>query len=342
MARDITPINTGGGPSFPLASADGRPYNSRVEDELIFNEGEHPKNYQFVGFRPGFPLQASELNEIQEHYQLQLTLTINMMNNWITSGAGAMWAGRNSSYPGDGLPSGNSHFNINLPYDTGIGVGGDNGHTQQIAISGPGWRGATPLYPFSSPYSGSGSRHPIDIEFLNTSGNLKFTFNQGWWCVELPEINPSNTSNPDKEISGLKHWIWIESTLGGQIPDPLFQFQIPVTNYADRDIDIPVGLVLQSIYYRCCTDTNDPTTPCDPDLGDNAAGFSNPVACGASRYAVNAIGASLPSETNWPGGPSSGWNDAGQREWKKLSLVCKVNPFKKTVRYMNNILLYRW
>lgn len=336
-ARNVTPIRTGGSPSFPLANADGRPYNSRAEEEIIFNEGEKPKNYQFVGFRPGFPLQASELNEIQEHSQMQLTLTINMMNNWITSGAGPLWAGANESNPGDGDSEGAN----NLVYNTGIGVGGQGsqgGHTLQTAISGPGWRGATPLYPFDSPYSGSGSDKLVNAELLS-NGNLKLTFGQGWWCVELPQKNPS-TGDPSKEISGLKHWIWIESSLGGQTPDPAFQVQMPVMGGNPPDIDIPVGFVMQSMFYRCCTDTNDPTTPCDPDLGDNAAGFSNPVACGASRYAVNAIGASFPNTSNWPA--NSTWSNAGRDEYRKLSLVCKVNPFRKTVRYMNNILFYQW
>jgi len=338
MPRDITPIKTSGNPSFPLASGLNTPYNSRVEDELIFDTGETPKNYQFIGFRPGFPLQASELNEIQEHYQLQLTLTINMMNNWITSGAGPLWAGSNQSHPGDGVPSGN----VSLPYNTGIGIGGidGGGHDSNLAISGPGWRGATPLYPFASPYSGSDSRNPVDVELLS-NGHLKITITPGWWCVELPQQNPSST-DPNNQISGLKHWIWIESSLGGFTPDPSFQIDVDVSgSIADRDIEIPVGLEMQSLYYRCCTETTDPSTPCDPDLGDNAAGFANPVACGGSRYAINAIGASVPSQNNWPT-DGSGWNQNGIDEWKGLSLICTINPKLKTIRYMNNILLYKW
>ena len=76
MARNIEPLKVGGdgnNPSFPLTPS---PFNSRVESELSFAGGggaNSPKNYQFVAYRPGFPLQASELNEIQEHFQMQMT-----------------------------------------------------------------------------------------------------------------------------------------------------------------------------------------------------------------------------------------------------------------------------
>lgn len=56
------------------------PFNSRVEtSELILSDH---KNYGLVGFRPGFPLQASELNEIQEIMLLNNSLTSTMQSLW--------------------------------------------------------------------------------------------------------------------------------------------------------------------------------------------------------------------------------------------------------------------
>ena len=52
--------------NLPLTAT---PFKSRVESNLNF-----AKNYYAVAFKPGFPLQASELNEIQEIFYVQQTL----------------------------------------------------------------------------------------------------------------------------------------------------------------------------------------------------------------------------------------------------------------------------
>jgi hypothetical protein len=58
-----TPFST----NLPLTPT---PFKSRVESNLNFD-----KNYYAVAFKPGFPLQASELNEIQEIFYVQQTLS---------------------------------------------------------------------------------------------------------------------------------------------------------------------------------------------------------------------------------------------------------------------------
>tara|TARA_Y100000310_G_C20614006_1_gene779586 strand:+ start:288 stop:1325 length:1038 start_codon:yes stop_codon:yes gene_type:complete len=337
----ILPFRIGGDPSFPLAPTLGRPFNSRVESELDFEGGVTPKNYQFVAFRPGWPLQASELNEMQEHFQMQLTLSIAMMNNWITSSAGPMWGGSNQRQPGDGDVGYSG-----IP-NTGLGVGGSGTgtHTQSVAISGPGWRGSTPLHPFSSPYSGiagGGALQPVTVENMVTQQAIRLQFNSGWWLVELPPNNPDSGEYGD-ETSGLKHWVYLDTTTDGSSPSDAFQVDIPYTGAWNRDVWVPVGLNLASSYYRCCTENDDPLTPCDPELGDNAAGFSNDRACGADRYSIGAIGATTPSTNDWPDSESD-WGTTTNPDgaWREMSLVCKVNPYRKEVRYMNNIILYTW
>jgi len=47
------------------------PYNSRINSEY----GSEDKNYYLIGFNPGYALQASELNELQELFFLNQTLT---------------------------------------------------------------------------------------------------------------------------------------------------------------------------------------------------------------------------------------------------------------------------
>jgi hypothetical protein len=340
MARNIEPLKSGGQPSLPLSH---EPFNSRVESEISFEggDGTKPKNYQSVAFRPGFPLQASELNEIQEHYQMQMTLSLNMMNNWITSGAGPMWYGNHASLPGDGVGIGDVADGTIA--NTGIGIGGAGdagGHNEQFAISGPGWRGATPLWPFICPYVPTPGSIGAELVKISMSGNvLTVQFNSGWYLVDLPLINPDSGDTPlYNGISGLKHWVYLDTSFAGNVTDAQYTVSLNLDNYDDIDIDIPVGLNISTSYVDChCTETGN----CDEDLGDNAAGYSNPVACGASRYAVNVVGVDSVSKDNWPSS-SGAWDSSAITQFNKLSLVCKVNPSRKTVRYMNNIILHSW
>jgi hypothetical protein len=93
------------GSDFPLS---GSPYWSRTSYFEINQFPSEPKNYVFVGFKPGLPLQASELNEIQERAALENTLTSTMISSW-------------------------PHSVPNLP--------------EGVILYGPGWKGTTPLYP---------------------------------------------------------------------------------------------------------------------------------------------------------------------------------------------------
>lgn len=91
------PFNSG----FPLAP---NPFRSRIQTQI-----ENVKNYYAIAFKPGYPLQASELNEMQEIFYTQQTLTQTMMNTW-------------------------------LSYDVLSSLGG-------LSVLGPGWEGCTPLFP---------------------------------------------------------------------------------------------------------------------------------------------------------------------------------------------------
>lgn len=64
----------------PLASA---PYYSRISSNL---GSATPVNYFMVAFNPGYALQASELNEVQEYFFLNQTLTQRMNSNWTKNG----------------------------------------------------------------------------------------------------------------------------------------------------------------------------------------------------------------------------------------------------------------
>lgn len=77
---------------FPLSSP---PYNSRIELSEVL--GETSKNYVMLGFRPGFPLQASELNEMQEIFYLNSSLYTTMNYYWKDNLPG--WLGSFPLYP---------------------------------------------------------------------------------------------------------------------------------------------------------------------------------------------------------------------------------------------------
>ena len=65
------------GTNLPLTSA---PYYSRVGNN--YNGSGTTKNYYILGFNPGYALQASEFNEVQENFFLNLNLTQRMNANW--------------------------------------------------------------------------------------------------------------------------------------------------------------------------------------------------------------------------------------------------------------------
>lgn len=61
------------------------PYNSRVTNQLNAT-GANVKNYYMIAFTPGYALQASELNEIQELFYLHESLTNRMYSLWTDAG----------------------------------------------------------------------------------------------------------------------------------------------------------------------------------------------------------------------------------------------------------------
>ena len=92
--------------NLPLTQS---PYFSRLFSQYFSTNTALRKNYVGLGFKPGYALQASELNEVQEMMQVHSTLTTTMISNWVNSLV---------LNPADGIP-----------------------------VYGPGWNGTTPLTP---------------------------------------------------------------------------------------------------------------------------------------------------------------------------------------------------
>lgn len=110
------------GSEFPLS---GNPYWSRVTLSQL--KGITFKNYCFLAFKPGLPLQASELNEIQEINSMNQTLTNVMNSSWMSSVTGPnvqgpAWNGTTPLYP---------HYdNLNTTTNL-VGITGDVVHIRQ-------------------------------------------------------------------------------------------------------------------------------------------------------------------------------------------------------------------
>ncbi len=338
--RNKQPFYSGGNPSFPLSPS---PYFSRAEDQRVAFDGgtdfDRVKNYQSIAFRPGFSLQASELNEIQEHFQMQLTLSIAMMNNWICSGGGFMWNGANTDSPG-GVGGGTDNFS----YPTSIGEGGGyNGttpfHDSNYQVTAPGWRGTTPLYPYANPYvpqSGDINHGPggrlVEAQLLSggQGQTVRINFYSGWY---LTEIRLPDTGGDMTGMSGLKHWVYLDTDTDSTYSQT-YSVDVPVNT--NSNFDTVVGLVVTSNYVGC-EQTPDPINDqFDETLADNAAGFPNPASCGASRYSVNFSSAAA----SYPSGNSQDIYTEADRD--QISLCVKINPLQRTVRYMNNQVLFAW
>ena len=112
MPRNIFPFKiTDDEPRTPLSVS---PYNSRVVDHML-DSFDDAKNYKYVAFRPGYPLQAAELNEIQEYFYLEFSIIAFITNAW-------------NAY--SGTPA--AQFE----------------ETDLQSYAGPFWDGATPIVPY--------------------------------------------------------------------------------------------------------------------------------------------------------------------------------------------------
>jgi len=290
----------------------GTPYRSRTHDHEINPSSTQapqlgsPSNYVLSGFRPGFPLQAAELNEIQDRFYLQQTLTITMMHNWITSSVSSLW---------DNLVPGSDQ---NLDASTrGLGEGEAAG-LGNTAISAPGWRGVCPLYPFaiSDPnYGGTeGTWASRQVSVTDTGGNISIKFNPGWYLTELYDVD---TTDPDYR-NGLKYWIQ---------SDEEFNITVPKGGSGTTTVGLNTAYeVVSSCQDEICNGWENPNGATDISLNDEAEGGTyNINTGGADRYRVYFTDA-FSSSLGTPGfGP-----------------VLKINHTTNEVRYMNNLLILKW
>lgn len=316
--NEMLPFNYSGSGS-PLEDS---PYYSRtVTHQLhprmdIPQEGL-PSNYVLLGFRPGFPLQAAELNEMQENFFLQQTLTCSMNHNWITSTTPTTWSrGDNITLP-NGLNAIGNGNSVELD---------DEIISDDFAVMGPGWKGATPLFPFNNPdpdaWSGSesyldpsGAQQHRLIEITETESQLNVIFNKGWYLVELRK---DQTGTVPGLQDGFKYWSFLDRDieLNG----------LPKGN----DAPYSVGFYMNIESVNACQESSGCAGyPYDDSLNDSSGGQPNVNTGGADRIRIKftqAVSSNFQSDNID----------------KNISNTFYVIPDRGEVRYMNNLLLHRW
>lgn len=140
----------------PLKNA---PYFSRIADTNLVDSNVNV-NYPILAFKPGNALQASELNEVQENFYVQKTLSDKLLQNWWKTGT-----------------------NISL-----------TGNPVEV-LYGPGWDGAVPVSPLQLAYYDSppfffyftvGAGFGTRQWFLVTDPVTKFKF---WSAIDVSGIS---------------------------------------------------------------------------------------------------------------------------------------------------------
>lgn len=123
--------------TFPLSSS---PYLSRITSNF---DNTVNKNYVLSGFRPGYGLQASELNEIQELFYLNQNLSNRCIHNWGKVYSGAQFPFWNGATPLDPTQvftsSGSGSIIVTIPNSLWIYLidGGSNGTGSGYWVKNP-------------------------------------------------------------------------------------------------------------------------------------------------------------------------------------------------------------
>lgn len=211
---------------FPMTDV---PYGSRLASQIALprSERQNTKNYHLLGFAPQRALQAEDLNEVQERFMVNNTLTQQMWSNWNSfntmeiSEFGPGWFGTTPMYPH--IWKSNIRYLDEFIYSDGNvddiiyetpknlisiehrywneSVGGPAfvGHYEVQLKLNPGWYYINDTYSTSSTHSSSGFKYwyylkePVYSETVEI--DVTFAFAIGQWSISSP-------SHPDEFTVG--------------------------------------------------------------------------------------------------------------------------------------------
>lgn len=244
MPRSIFPFKISDDePRTPLSVS---PYNSRVVEHMLdpFDDAE---NYKYVAFRPGYPLQAAELNEIQEYFYLEFSIIAFITNAW-------------NQY--SGTPA--AQF----------------GETDLQSYAGPFWDGATPIIPYNQlGYSsllaeGTISDTTLPAQLFEIPPLVEVTDQGDTIKVELKEgfYHASVTTGNDVVDNNFRYAIYYQPLTGTNVAE-IEKREVGKTY---------VGFSMTQSYISPSQFSGE-TALTDPSLNDNSSGFTNDVAAGARR-----------------------------------------------------------
>tara|TARA_R100000008_G_scaffold44852_1_gene26102 strand:+ start:1352 stop:2509 length:1158 start_codon:yes stop_codon:yes gene_type:complete len=182
---------------FPMTDS---PYGSRLASQIALpiSERQNTKNYHLLGFAPLRALQAEDLNEVQERFMLNNTLTQQMWSNWNSfnnmqiSKFGPGWFGTTPLYPH--IWKSNIRYLDELIYSSG--------NEDDLIYETP-----KNLVSVNHTYKTetetiNGENHQIGVY------DIQIALNPGWYY-----INDTYTTQSTHDSSGFKYWYYLKETV---------------------------------------------------------------------------------------------------------------------------------
>ena len=231
---------------FPMTD---NPYGSRLSSQIALpiSERQNTKNYHLLGFAPQRALQAEDLNEIQERFMVNNTLTQQMWSNWNSFNNmqmcefGPGWFGTTPLHPYE--------WKSNIRY-------------LDEFIYAPG--NADDLI-FEKPKNLITIDHKEFFEIVNGNPTshyaIQLTLNPGWYY-----INDTYTTSSTHDSSGFKYWYYLKETIHSEeilvdvsaflgtiftVTAPSHPEEIYIENNGTSDVhvELPFGIILDDINY---------------------------------------------------------------------------------------------
>ncbi len=235
---------------FPMTD---NPYGSRLSSQIALpiSERQNTKNYHLLGFAPQRALQAEDLNEIQERFMVNNTLTQQMWSNWNSFNNmqmcefGPGWFGTTPLHPYE--------WKSNIRYlDEFIYA---PGNADDLIFEKPKNLITIDHKEFFDNVPGAGGG-------FRSNYTIQLTLNPGWYY-----INDTYTTSSTHDSSGFKYWYYLKETIhseeivvdvvfrinpfGYTVTSPSHPQEIYIENNGTCDVhvELPFGIILDDINY---------------------------------------------------------------------------------------------
>ena len=229
---------------FPMTE---NPYGSRLASQIALpiSERQNTKNYHLLGFAPQRALQAEDLNEIQERFMVNNTLTQQMWSNWNsfnnmqTCEFGPGWFGTTPLYPH--VWKSNIRYLDELIYS--------EGNVNELI--------------YEKPKNLISIDHKSFSSGLTQTYDIQLTLNPGWYY-----INDTYTTQSTHDSSGLKYWYYLKETVHSEVVEVVANYNLGTQNFevtspshpqeilvegngsvTEPHVELPIGIILDDLNY---------------------------------------------------------------------------------------------